>query len=111
MGKYIAILLFNVFLGSVSQVMLKMASQKEYRSFWAEYLNPMVVVAYSIFLLTTMITVTVYRVLPISLGLVLESTSYIYITVFGVLIFKEKLNGKRCLGLALIVSGILLYSL
>ena len=43
--------------------------------------------------------------------LVALQTSYIYITIFGVCIFKEKLNPKKIVALLLIVGGILVYSL
>ena len=46
-----------------------------------------------------------------SLGPVLEATSYLYVTVFGVTIFKEKLSRKKCIALALILVGILIYAL
>ena len=45
------------------------------------------------------------------MGPVLESTSYIYVTFFGVTFFKEKLNGQKVLALLLIVGGILIYAL
>ena len=41
---------------------------------------------------------------------VLESTSYLYVTAFGVLIFHEKLTGRRVLALALILGGIAVYA-
>ena len=46
-----------------------------------------------------------------SLGPVLEATSYLYVTVFGVTIFKEKLSRKKCIALAMILAGILIYAL
>ena len=52
-----------------------------------------------------------YKGIPLSMGPVLEATSYIYVTVFGVTIFKEKLNRRKLIGLALIVLGIIVYSL
>lgn len=52
-----------------------------------------------------------YKGIPLSMGPVLEATSYIYITIFGVCIFKEKLNPKKIVALLLIVGGILVYSL
>ena len=105
------ILLFGVFIGAVSQVMLKKAAQKHYDSVLHEYLNPLVILAYALFVGTTLLSVLAYRGLPLSLGPVLEATSYIYVTVFGVTIFKEKLNRRKLIGLALIVLGIIVYSL
>ena len=52
-----------------------------------------------------------YKGIPLSLGPVLEATSYLYVTVFGVTIFREKFGAKKIIALALIVAGILVYSL
>ena len=107
---YSCIYLAGVFIGAVSQVMLKKAAQKDYGSTIKEYLNPLVITAYTLFFLTTLLTIYSYKVIPISLGPILESTSYLYITFFGVTIFKEKIGLKKGLALALIIIGIAIYS-
>ena len=105
------LLLFGVFISAISQVMLKKASMKKYSSPIREYLNPLVITAYALFFGTTFLSILAYRGIPLSLGPVLEATSYIYVTIFGVLIFKEKLNKKKILALACIIGGILVYSI
>ena len=84
------ILLLGTFISAVSQVILKKAALKEYSSPIREYLNFPVIFAYSLFILTTLMCIFAYQVVPLSYGPVLESTSYLYVTLFGVLIFKEK---------------------
>ncbi len=108
---YAGLLLFSVFLSAVSQVMLKKSALKVYSSKLREYLNPLVILAYVIFVGTTFITVYAYRVVPLSLGPILEATSYIYVTIFGVTIFRENVNAKKIGGLALIIAGIIVYAL
>ena len=44
------------------------------------------------------------------MGPVLEATSYIYVTFFGVKIFGEKINKKKIMSLVLIIGGIVVYS-
>lgn len=105
------ILLLGVFISSISQVMLKKAASKKYESPIKEYLNPLVIFAYILFFGTTLLSILAYRGIPLSLGPVLEATGYIYVTFFGVVIFKEKLNVKKILALILIIVGILVYSL
>ena len=104
------LLLLGVFVSAISQVMLKKAAVREYSSPVQEYLNPLVIFAYAIFVGTTFLSILAYRGIPLSLGPVLEATSYIYVTFFGVVIFKEKLNRKKILALFCILSGILVYS-
>lgn len=108
---YACVLLAGVFVSAISQVMLKKSALKTYSSPIQEYLNPLVVVAYILFIGTTFLSILAYRGIPLSMGPVLEATSYIYVTIFGVTIFKEKINGKKLLALGLIIAGILVYSL
>lgn len=108
---YSLFVLFGTFISAVSQVMLKKAAMKQYDSPIQEYLNPLVIGAYTIFVLATLCSILAYRVIPLSLGPVLESTSYIYVTIFGVTIFHEKLNSGKIAALILIIAGILLFSL
>lgn len=107
---YASFMLFGVFISAVSQVLLKKASQKEHGSFMQEYLDPMVITAYLIFVLATFLTVFAYRVVPLSMGSILDSTGYLYVTLFGVTIFKEKLTARKAAALVLIIGGIVVYS-
>lgn len=105
------ILLFGVFISAISQVMLKKAAQKTYSSPIKEYLNPLVIFAYVIFVGTTFLSIIAYKGIPLSLGPVLEATSYIYVTIFGVKIFGEKINRKKIMALGIIIVGIIIYAL
>lgn len=108
---YAGLLLLGVFLSAISQVMLKKAALRQYPNKIREYLNPLVIIAYTIFVGTTFLSIYAYKGIPLSMGPVLEAASYIYVTIFGVTIFKEKLNRRKLIGLALIVLGIIVYSL
>ena len=108
---YSGVLLLGTFVSAVSQVILKKAAQKTYDSKLAEYLNFPVIFAYTLFVATTFMCIIAYRVVPLSFGPVLESTSYLSVTVFGVVIFKEKITQKKIAALALILAGIAVYAL
>lgn len=107
---YAGLQLLGVFFSAISQVMLKKAALRQYSSKLREYLNPLVIVAYTIFVGTTFLSIYAYKGIPLSMGPVLEATSYIYVTIFGVTIFKEKLNKRKLVGLVLIMAGIIIYS-
>ena len=111
MLPYILILMTGVFVSAVSQVMLKKAALKTYDSPIKEYLNPMVIIAYMLFFGTTFLSVLAYKGIPLSMGPIIEATSYIYVTFFGVKIFHEKMNRKKYLALGLIIVGIVVYSM
>lgn len=108
---YAGLLLLGTFLASISQVMLKKAALRPHKTKWEEYLNPLVIFAYGIFFATTFLSIFAYRGIPLSMGPVLEATSYFYVTFFGVTVFHETITPKKIFALALIVGGILVYSL
>jgi len=105
------LIVLGTFISSVAQVMLKKAALRSYDSKIKEYLNSLVIVAYMIFFGATLLGVLAYKVVPLSMGPVLEASGYIFITVFGVVIFNEKINFEKALALSLIIVGIVVYSL
>ncbi len=108
---YASFILIGTFISAISQVMLKKASQKSYSSWIYEYLNPLVLFAYIIFFTATFMSIMAYKGIPLSMGPVLETTGYIYVTVFGVIFFHEKINVKKIMALIFIVSGICIFSM
>ena len=107
---YSLFLLGGVFTSAISQVMLKKAALKKYDNPIKEYLNPLVIIAYTLFVGTTFLSILAYKGIPISLGPILEATSYFYVTLFGVKIFGEKINTGKVVALILIFGGIIVYS-
>lgn len=108
---YASLIALGTFISSVSQVLLKKASQKKYSSRIKEYLNIRVIFAYFLFFTTTILCIFAYKVVPLSFGPVIESSSYIYVTIFGVLLFKEEINRQKVFALIIIFIGILIYSM
>lgn len=107
---YALLYALGVFLAAVSQVLLKKEAMKEHDSIVSEYVNPLVAIAYAILVATTLMTIVAYKVIPVSLGSVLEATSYFYVTIFGVLFFKEKITPLKAIAIGLIVVGIAIFA-
>lgn len=107
---YAGIMLLGVFISSIAQVLLKKAAQKQYDSVLQEYLNWPVITAYAIFFAATFLSIYAYRVVPLSMGPILEATGYLWVTLFGVTIFHERLDKWKLAALALIIGGIVVYS-
>ncbi len=103
--------LLGVFVSAVSQVLLKKSAMEDHGSMAGEYLNPLVVIAYALFVGATLLSTIAYKGIPLSMGPILDATGYIYVTVFGVLIFHERLDRRKLVALALILVGIAVYSL
>lgn len=108
---YSCVLLFGTFISAVSQVLLKKAALRTYPTRIAEYLNVRVIAAYVLFFLASLLCIFAYKVVPLSFGPILEATSYVYVTVFGVVFFKEKITRKKIAALGLIVLGIGIYAI
>ena len=109
--SYAAILVAGVFISSVSQIMLKKSADKKHESFFAEYINPIVVISYLIFIAATFMSIFAYKGIPLSMGVVLDSTGYVFITILGAIFLKEKPTIKKLGSLALIIAGIIIYSI
>lgn len=102
---------FGVFISSIAQVMLKKSAQTEHDSALGEYLNVRVIVAYAIFFSATFLSVLSYKGIPLSMGPILDATGYLYVTLFGVTIFHEKMTRRRFIALGLIICGIMVYTI
>jgi len=111
MLPYLLIGFFSVFVSSVSQTILKKASSVERKSVIREYLNLPVILAYGMFFGSTLLTMLAYKKLPLSMSPAFESSSYIFVTVFGVTVFKEKLGRRKLFALLLILLGIVIFTL
>lgn len=111
MGSYILLFLGSVFLSSVSQVILKKSAMEPHENKLKEYLNIKVILAYALFFMCTLFTVIAYRKVPLSLGPILEATSYVYIMLFGFFLFKEKMTLRKIVGNICIILGIVIFSI
>ncbi len=109
--KYMAVWMFSVFISSVAQIMLKAAANREYPSRIREYLNPIVISAYGIFFLSTILTMYALKYVPLTMSPIIEPCSYIFVPVLGWLILKEKVSRRRILGMAIMFIGIAVFSM
>ena len=108
---YAGIMLFGVLVSSLSQVLLKIAANRSYPTKIKEYLNPLVVGAYAVFFAATLCTVFAYRVIPLSMGPILESSGYLFVGIFSFLFLGERMTRKQIGALTMIVCGIVVYTL
>lgn len=111
LGIAVCVLLTSVFISSVSQILLKKAADKTYKTPLQEYLNPRVIIAYGMFFCSVILTMLALKYIPLSMSPILESTGYIFVSVLGYFFLKERFNKRKLLGFALILGGIVLFSL
>ncbi len=108
-NNYSALFVFSVFLASVAQILLKISALKNHTNIKNEYINPYVMIAYSIFVLNTFLSIQAYAGLDIKQGGVLQTTNYIFVIVMSALILKEKITRRKLSGIIIILMGIVIF--
>lgn len=109
--RYIILFLFAVFISSCSQIILKQSADKSKTNIIKDYLNMSVIIAYILFFSATLFTTFAYRYIPLSLGSILESSSYIFVSVMGYFILKENIKRRKLLGIIIIFVGIIVFNI
>lgn len=97
-----------VIIASASQILLKKGAQKN-RSGIYQYLNFEVILGYSLFGLTVLMTIIAYRGLPYKYGPIIDSIGYILVIMFSSIFLKEKITFRKILGSIFILTGIFIY--
>jgi len=107
--KYVLIFLFSVFIASLSQILLKKSANKKYINSWKEYLNKYVISAYSIFFISTILTIIAYKGIELKYGAIIGSVGYIFILIMSKIFLGEKISRIKILGVLLIIFGIFIF--
>ena len=107
----ICLLLVSVFISSVSQILLKKAADRTYENHIRENLTPLVIITYGICFCSVILTMQALKKVPLSMQPILESTGYIFVAVMGYIFLKETLSRRKLAGIALILVGIIVFSL
>jgi drug/metabolite transporter (DMT)-like permease len=110
-NKYLLLLIFSVFIASISQILLKISADRKHNSKIREYFNSYVIIAYSIFCVSLMLTILALRGLELKNVPIIESTSYIYILILSRIFLKEKITKYKIGGSFLIILGIIVFNL
>lgn len=111
MIKYTVIFMLSVCIASMSQILLKKSANIERKGKIAEYMNKEVILSYGLLFVSTLLTLYAYKEVKLSMGLVLETISYILIPILSYFILKEKISKRQIYGIVLIMLGIIIYSI
>ncbi|CAI8918392.1 multidrug ABC transporter [Bacillus pseudomycoides] len=111
MNNYILLYIFGIILANYSQILLKKATLQEYDSKLREYVNPYVIIGYSLFVINAGLNVIALKGVPLKQAPVLESLSYVIILVFGWYFLGEKITKRKVIGNIIIIIGIVVFSI
>jgi len=104
-------MLILIFISSCSQILLKRAAGREYKNRISEYANANVIAAYALFASATASSMFILRYMPLSLASALDSCGYVFVAVLSYFILGERISKRKLIGLALIVTGVVLFAL
>ncbi len=107
----ILMVLAATLIASISQILLKYSANADHKSRCAEYLNIFVVLGYGLLLATTVINVFALRRIPLSMAVALDASGQVFVPVFSCLFLHERLNSKKILGMATIITGICIFAI
>ena len=108
---FMLIMLSMTFFTAISQVMLKQSASKEYKHPIYEYLNWRVILAYALFVGILLVNTYAFTQVDMKYGSVLDAFSYVFVLLLSRLVLKEKITKGKMIGNALIVIGIIVYTL
>lgn len=103
------IALIGVEIAVAAQLLLKGAATKDYSTFFQQYVNIRVILAYAMMFLSTFFSVIAYRVLPLSYAPIMTALATVSVTVFSRVIYRERFTQRKIFGFAFIIAGILLF--
>ena len=98
-----------VFISSISQILLKKSSNKIYKSRVYEYLNPYVIIAYTILFTATLLNVISLKNVPINNLAIIEASGYIFVALLARIFLKEKVSKRTKIGFTVIILGIVVF--
>ncbi|WP_035797331.1 hypothetical protein [Butyrivibrio sp. MB2005] len=111
MIPFIILALVGQLIASISQMLLKKSSQKEYPNFIRQYLNVLVIMGYGLLVVSMFIAIVCYGHMPYMYVVILEPVGYIMVMFLSRMLFAEKITKNKIIGMLLILSGICVFYL
>lgn len=96
----------SVLVASISQLLLKKAAIRKYGTFWKQYLNWRVILAYGLLFASMLLTFWAYTGVQLMVGGVIESLGYAYILILSAIFMKERITVRKVIGNLLIIAGV-----
>lgn len=107
---YYLLVILSVLSAAQAQMLLKKGTQKQYLTFWRQYLNPWVIGGYGIMGAVLLLNVFCLRhgVQVKEIGGI-ESLSYLFVPCLSWIFFKERITWKKAGAIAVIMAGVVLF--
>lgn len=107
---YYILVVFSVLAAAGAQMLLKRGAQKEYPSFWRQYLNPWVIGGYGIMGASLLLNIfCLSHGIQVKEVSIIESLSYLFVPLLSWLFFKEKITLRKAGAIAVIIAGVMFF--
>jgi drug/metabolite transporter (DMT)-like permease len=107
----VLIFIAGAFITAVSQTMLKVSANREHAKRAGEYLNPLVLGSYALFVLVLVMNIIGYRWIEYKYGSIINCLSYVFIMLLGFGFLKERVTWQKIVGNLIIILGIVVFTL
>lgn len=103
---YLLLFLVSIFIASLSQILLKKgATHKNI------YINKHTLIGYGLMGFSTLFTLIGYRGVSLSASQMLQSLSFVFVSILSYIFLNEKISKRNIIGLLFIIIGIIIYSI
>ena len=109
---YYLLVVLSVLAAAGAQMLLKKEAQKQYPTFWRQYLNPWVIGGYGIMGAALLLNVFClgHGVQVKEIGGI-ESLSYLFVPCLSWFFFKERITWRKAEAIAIIMTGVVVFFL
>lgn len=108
---YLLIAVISVTVAGFSQILLKKGAMRPHVSFIKDYVNAPVISGYALMFISVLATMFAYRGIEYMTVQIIEALGYILVPVLSYFFFKEKFTKNKVIGIAIIIIGMLVYSM
>jgi drug/metabolite transporter (DMT)-like permease len=100
-----------VVITAISQVFLKIgANRSRDRSFLASYLNAWTMAGYFLFVVVTLMSLYAFKEVPLKMAVMLLPFTYVLVSVFSLILLKEKMAKNQIIGSCIIFVGVVVFN-
>ena len=104
------IVILGVVISAFAQILLKRSSADTMASFMRQYVNWRVFTGYAlIFAALLMDLYAMHNGIKAKEVSTLESLSYLFVPVLSIMILKERISVRKWIGIAIIISGVVIF--
>ena len=107
---YYVLVIVGVIISAFAQILLKRSSANTEASFVRQYVNWRVITGYALIFSALLMDLYAMRNgIKAKEVSTLESLSYLFVPVLSIMILKERISVRKWIGIAIIITGIILF--